>query len=116
MGVEKALATPLCPSQEYDPRKATFVKVVPTPNNGSTELVALHRDEVGTDQLLGCSAQDLGGTPRPDRHPQVWAFCHRHACSHRVKMDRRCCPLNSRRSSIPTTPWRRSASSLWPFP
>uniref|UniRef100_A0A2K6KDZ6 Endoplasmic reticulum transmembrane helix translocase n=1 Tax=Rhinopithecus bieti TaxID=61621 RepID=A0A2K6KDZ6_RHIBE len=35
---------------EYDPSKVTFVKVVPTPNNGSTELVALHRNE-GEDGL-----------------------------------------------------------------
>ena len=48
VGVEKGSATLLCLSQEYDPSKATFVKVVPTSNNGSTELVALHRDEVGT--------------------------------------------------------------------
>ncbi|XP_055975258.1 endoplasmic reticulum transmembrane helix translocase [Sorex fumeus] len=30
---------------EYDPNKVTMVKVVPTPNNGATELVCLRRDE-----------------------------------------------------------------------
>ena len=61
LGLEKGSAAALCLSQEFDPSKATFVKVVPTPNNGSTELVALHRDEVGTI----CSSMGLDGIPRP---------------------------------------------------
>ncbi|XP_049601366.1 endoplasmic reticulum transmembrane helix translocase [Syngnathus scovelli] len=32
-------------SKELDPNKATLAKVVPTPNNGSAELVALQRDQ-----------------------------------------------------------------------
>lgn len=32
-------------SKEPDPRKATLAKVIPTPNNGSAELVALQRDQ-----------------------------------------------------------------------
>lgn len=35
--------------QEPDPNKATLAKVVPTPNNGFPELVALQRDQVSLD-------------------------------------------------------------------
>lgn len=35
----------LC-TQEPDPNKATLAKVIPTPNNGFAELVALQRDQV----------------------------------------------------------------------
>lgn len=33
-------------AQERDPNKATLAKVIPTPNNGFAELVALQRDQV----------------------------------------------------------------------
>lgn len=32
-------------SKEPDPKKATLAKIIPTPNNGSAELVALQRDQ-----------------------------------------------------------------------
>lgn len=35
-------------TQEPDPNKATLAKVIPTPNNGSAELVALQRDQVSS--------------------------------------------------------------------
>lgn len=59
---EKGSVAMLCLWQEYNPSKATFVKVVPTPNNGSTELVALHRDEVGT-TYWATQTKGLGGIP-----------------------------------------------------
>lgn len=33
-------------AQERNPNKATLAKVIPTPNNGFAELVALQRDQV----------------------------------------------------------------------
>lgn len=35
--------------KEPDPNKATLAKVLPTPNNGFPELVALQRDQVSLD-------------------------------------------------------------------
>ncbi len=35
-------------TQELDPNKATLAKVIPTPNNGFAELVALQRDQVSS--------------------------------------------------------------------
>ncbi len=35
-------------TQEPDPNKAMLAKVIPTPNNGFAELVALQRDQVSS--------------------------------------------------------------------
>uniref|UniRef100_A0A8C3ALA2 Endoplasmic reticulum transmembrane helix translocase n=1 Tax=Cyclopterus lumpus TaxID=8103 RepID=A0A8C3ALA2_CYCLU len=45
-------------NQEPDPNKATLAKVIPTPNNGSAELVALQRDQNG-DGILSLEFQKI---------------------------------------------------------
>ncbi|XP_051904364.1 manganese-transporting ATPase 13A1 [Hippocampus zosterae] len=47
-------------SKELDPNKATLAKVVPTPNNGSAELVALQRDQdENGDEILSFEFQKI---------------------------------------------------------
>lgn len=51
--------------QEPDPEKATLAKVIPTPNNGSAELVALQRDQVSSQNVILVSVKlcDLEHVP-----------------------------------------------------